>query len=89
MSQNTKKAKEKAHSTLSTQWVSFFSRGWKYDTKHFKFDSIESLYAFKCILHTSWQRHTIQTIRYKLYNIAGKVIANTGQTILKVNNQFI
>ena len=44
---------------------------------------------FKRILHTSWQRHTIQTIRYKLYNIAGKVINHARQMILKVNNKFI
>ena len=44
---------------------------------------------FKRILHTSWQKHTIQTIRYKLYNIAGKVINHARQMILKVNNKFI
>jgi hypothetical protein len=44
---------------------------------------------FKHILHISWQRHTIQTIRYKLYHIAGKVITHARQTILKINNQFI
>jgi hypothetical protein len=44
---------------------------------------------FKRILHTSWQRHTIQTIRYKLYHIAGKVITHARQTILKVNQQFV
>jgi len=35
------------------------------------------------------QKHTIKTIRYKLYNIVGKVINHTRQTILKVNEQFI
>jgi hypothetical protein len=44
---------------------------------------------FKRILHTSWQKHTIQTIRYKLYHVAGKVITHARQTILKVNHQFI
>ena len=44
---------------------------------------------FKRILHTSWQKHTIQTIRYKLYHIAGKVINHARQTILKVNQQFV
>jgi len=44
---------------------------------------------FKCILHTSWQKHTIQTIRYKLYHIAGKVITHARQTILKVNHSFV
>ena len=44
---------------------------------------------FKETLQQSWQRHTIQTLRYKLYNIAGKVITHSRQTILKVNEQFI
>lgn len=44
---------------------------------------------FKETLEKSWQRHTIQTIRYKLYNIAGKVITHARETILKVNDQFI
>jgi len=43
---------------------------------------------FKETLKQSWQRHTIQTIRYKLYNIAGKVIRHARQTILKVNREF-
>ena len=40
---------------------------------------------FRQILHHSWQRHTIETIRYKLYHIAGKVITHARKTILKVN----
>jgi hypothetical protein len=44
---------------------------------------------FKRILHTSWQKHTIQTIRYKLYHVAGKVITHARQTILKVNQSFV
>ena len=44
---------------------------------------------FKETLQQSWQRHTIQTLRYKLYNIAGKVITHARQTILKVNAQFV
>ncbi len=44
---------------------------------------------FKETLQESWQRHTIQTLRYKLYNIAGKVIKHSRQTILKVNEQFV
>ncbi|HHE05765.1 MAG TPA: IS1380 family transposase [Epsilonproteobacteria bacterium] len=43
---------------------------------------------FKETLQKSWQRHTIQTLRYKLYNIAGKVITHARKTILKVNEQF-
>ena len=44
---------------------------------------------FKETLLSSWQHHTIQTIRYKLYNIAGKVITHARHTILKVNDQFV
>jgi len=44
---------------------------------------------FKETLQQSWRRHTIQTIRYKLYNIAGKVITHARETILKVNDQFV
>ena len=44
---------------------------------------------FKETLEESWQRYTIQTLRYKLYNIAGKVITHARQTILKVNAQFV
>ena len=44
---------------------------------------------FKETLCKSWQKHTIETLRYKLYNIAGKVITHSRQTILKVNKQFI
>jgi len=44
---------------------------------------------FKETLEESWQHHTIQTLRYKLYNIAGKVITHARQTILKVNTQFV
>ena len=44
---------------------------------------------FKETLQKSWQRYTIETLRYKLYNIAGKVITHSRKTILKVNAQFI
>ena len=44
---------------------------------------------FKQILDTSWQKHTIKTIRYKLYNIAGKAVTHARETILKVNAPFI
>lgn len=43
---------------------------------------------FKETLQKSWQRHTIQTLRYKLYNIAGKVVTHARETILKVNGLF-
>jgi len=44
---------------------------------------------FKQILDSSLQKHTVKTIRYKLYNIAGKVISHARDTILKVNDEFI
>jgi len=43
---------------------------------------------FKETLQKSWQRHTIETIRYKLYNIAGKVVTHARGLYLKVNEQF-
>ncbi len=44
---------------------------------------------FKQILDSSLQKHTVKTIRYKLYNIAGKVITHARKTILKVNEDFL
>jgi len=43
---------------------------------------------FKQILNSNLQKHTVKTIHYKLYNIAGKVISHARDTILKVNEQF-
>lgn len=44
---------------------------------------------FKKILDKNLQKHTIKTIRYKLYNIGGKVITHGRKVILKVNEQFV
>ena len=44
---------------------------------------------FKEILDSNMKKHTVKTIRYKLYNIAGKVISHARETILKVNDEFI
>ena len=44
---------------------------------------------FKTILDENLQHHTVKTIRYKTYNIAGKVISHSRKTILKVNDEFI
>lgn len=44
---------------------------------------------FKQTLQESWKKHTIQTIRYKLYNIAGKVTRHGRQLFLKVNREFV
>jgi hypothetical protein len=43
---------------------------------------------FKEILDSSLQKHTVKTIRYKLYNIAGKVVSHAREITLKVNEQF-
>ena len=44
---------------------------------------------FKQTFEEGWKRHTIQTIRYKFYNIAGKVIQHARKTTLKVNSEFL
>ena len=44
---------------------------------------------FKQILDESLQHHTIKTIRYKLYHIAGKVVSHAREITLKVNEQFV
>jgi len=43
---------------------------------------------FKNILDKNLQKQTVKAIRYKLYNIAGKVISHARDTILKVNEKF-
>ena len=44
---------------------------------------------FKQILDSNLQKHTVKTIRYKLYNIAGKVVSHAREITLKVNEEFI
>ena len=44
---------------------------------------------FKQILDKNLQKHTVKTIRYKLYNIASKVISHAREVIVKVNEEFI
>ena len=44
---------------------------------------------FKQILDTNLQKHTVKTIRYKLYNIAGKVITHSRKLILKVSDEYL
>jgi len=36
------------------------------------------------ILSTSWHRHQVQTVRWRLYQIAGKIVFHGGQVFLKV-----
>jgi len=43
---------------------------------------------FKQSFDPHWRRHTIQTIRYKLYQIAGKLIHHARQTILRVPHVY-
>jgi len=43
---------------------------------------------FKQILDKNLQKHTVKTIRYKLYNIAAKVVTHARDIILKVNEAF-
>lgn len=40
------------------------------------------------VLHKEWRKHTVRTIRYKLYHIAGKVVTHSRQLTLKVPNAF-
>ena len=44
---------------------------------------------FKQILDSNLRKHSVKTIQYKLYNIAGKVITHARKIILKVNDKFI
>lgn len=44
---------------------------------------------FKQLLDSSLSKSTIKTIRYKLYNIAGKVVYHARKWILKVNEEFV
>jgi len=39
-------------------------------------------------LATSWHRHQVQTIRWRLYQIAGKIVFHGGQIFLKVRKGF-
>ena len=44
---------------------------------------------FKQILDKNLQHHTVKTIRYNLYHIAGKVVSHAREITLKVNEQFV
>jgi len=39
-------------------------------------------------LGASWHRHQVQTVRWRLYQIAGKIIFHGGQVFLKVRRRF-
>lgn len=44
---------------------------------------------FKQMLKDSWQRHTVATIRYKFYRLAGKVVKHSRKIVLKVQEEFV
>jgi hypothetical protein len=44
---------------------------------------------FRQMLQESWQKHTVATLRYKFYHIAGKVIRHSRKIILKVPEAFV
>ena len=39
-------------------------------------------------LDKSWHRHQVQTVRWRLYQIAGKIVFHGGQVFLKVRKRF-
>lgn len=39
-------------------------------------------------LDKSWHRHQVQTIRWRLYQVAGKIVFHGGQVSLKVRIEF-
>ena len=44
---------------------------------------------FKQMLKNSWQKHTVATIRYKFYRLAGKVVKHSRKIVLKVQEEFV
>jgi hypothetical protein len=40
------------------------------------------------VLDESWQRHQVQTIRWRLYHIAGKIVYHKNQIFLKLHRRF-
>ena len=49
--------------------------------------NLYQLFVFKA-LGTSWHRHQVQTVRWRLFQIAGKIIFHGAQVILKVRRMF-
>jgi hypothetical protein len=39
-------------------------------------------------LDKSWHRHQVQTVRWRLYQVAGKIVSHGGQIFLKVRRRF-
>ena len=44
---------------------------------------------FKQLLQESWKKHTVTTLRYKFYRLAGKVVKHSRKTILKVQEEYV
>jgi len=44
---------------------------------------------FKHMLQSSWHKHTVATLRYKFYHLAGKVVTHSRKMILKVQEEFV
>lgn len=40
------------------------------------------------VLDESWHRHQVETVRWRLYQVAGKVVYHGGQVFLKVQRRF-
>ena len=40
-------------------------------------------------LDKSWHRHQVQTVRWRLYQIGGKIVFHGGQVFLKVSRRFL
>ena len=40
------------------------------------------------VLDRSWHKHQVQTVRWRLYQIAGKIVYHSGQIFLKVRSAF-
>ena len=44
---------------------------------------------FSRTLETSWQKHTVETIRYKLYHTAGKLVSHGRTLVLKIPDALV
>ena len=50
--------------------------------------NIYRLFILKA-LDKSWHRHQVQTVRWRLYQIGGKIVFHGGQVFLKVSRRFL